>query len=409
MAEQFIKQIASYVIKYAPQYGIMVHSPIIAQAVLESAKGTSNKVKVVVDGKTEWRHNYFGLKWRNNRCAISNEYFEEWTAEQLKDGTYQSIVSKFCKFKSMEDCVIGYFQWTNIPNYANLKGVTDPRTYLENIKADGYATSLKYVDNLMDVIEKYDLTQYDRKESKVMGKIIALDAGHGMSTSGKRITLAGYPDTREWYLNDRISDRVEELLSDYDCKVVRVGDTTGKKDISLAQRVKTANNINADVYVSVHHNAGINGGSGGGTVVYYYSSKAERATQAKALYDAIVSRTGLIGNRSEKVKKYPFYVVKNTSMPAFLIENGFMDSKTDVPIILSGTHAEKTAQGIVAFLVKEFNLQKKQVVETKPETPKTETKKLYRVQVGAFSQKANATKLKSELESKGYKPVIVES
>ena len=242
-----------------------------------------------------------------------------------------------------------------------------------------------------------------------MSKIIALDAGHGMSTSGKRITLAGYPDTREWYLNDRISDRVEELLSDYDCKVVRVGDTTGKKDISLAQRVKTANNINADVYVSVHHNAGINGGSGGGTVVYYYSSKAERATQAKALYDAIVSRTGLIGNRSEKVKKYPFYVVKNTSMPAFLIENGFMDSKTDVPIILSDAHAEKTAQGIVAFLVKEFNLQKKQVVETKPEVPKTETKKLYRVQVGAFSQKSNATKLKTELESKGYKPIIVES
>lgn len=409
MAKQFIEQVASFVIKYAPQYGIMVHSPIIAQAVLESAKGTSNKVKVVVDGKTEWRHNYFGLKWRNNRCAISNEYFEEWTAEQLKDGTYQSIVSKFCKFKSMEDCVIGYFQWTNIPNYANLKGVTDPRTYLENIKADGYATSLRYVDNLMDVIEKYDLTQFDRKESKVMSKIIALDAGHGMSTSGKRITLAGYPDTKEWYLNDRISDRVEELLLDYDCQVVRVGDTTGKKDISLAQRVKTANNVNADVYISVHHNAGINGGTGGGTVVYYYSSKAERATQAKALYDAIVARTGLVGNRSEKVKKNGFYVVKNTSMPAFLIENGFMDSKTDVPIILSDAHAEKTAQGIVAFLVKEFNLQKKQVVETKPETPKTETKKLYRVQVGAFSQKANATKLQAELKAKGYSAIVVES
>lgn len=416
MAEQFINQIASYVIKYAPQYGIMVHSPIIAQAVLESAKGTSNKVKVVVDGKTEWRHNYFGLKWRNNRCAISNEYFEEWTAEQLKDGTYQSIVSKFCKFKSMEDCVIGYFQWTNIPNYANLKGVTDPKTYLENIKADGYATSLKYVDNLMDVIEKYDLTQFDRKESKVMGKIIALDAGHGMSTAGKRITLAGYPDTREWYLNDRISDRVEELLSDYDCQVVRVNDTTGKKDISLAQRVKTAKNVNADVYISVHHNAGVKGKLigykgklAGGTVVFYYSSKAERKTQAQSLYNEIVSRTGLVGDRANQIVKQALYVLRNTSMPAFLVENGFMDSPTDVPIILSDAHAEKTAQGIVAFLVKEFNLQKKQVVETNPEVPKTETKKLYRVQVGAFSQKANATKLKTELESKGYKPIIVES
>lgn len=48
-----------------------------------------------------------------------------------------------------------------------MKGVTDPRQYLENIKADGYATSLKYVDNLMAVIERYDLTRYDKEEMKM--------------------------------------------------------------------------------------------------------------------------------------------------------------------------------------------------------------------------------------------------
>ena len=67
----------------------------------------------------------------------------------------------------MEDGVIGYFDFTNISTYSNLKGVTDPRQYLENIKADGYATSLKYVDNLMAVIEKYDLTRYDKEEMKM--------------------------------------------------------------------------------------------------------------------------------------------------------------------------------------------------------------------------------------------------
>lgn len=130
----FIEQIAEYVEKHAPQYGIMVYSPIIAQAILESASGTSNKVKVVVDGKTIWRHNYLGLKWRDGRCAVSNDYFEEWTSEQRKDGTRYNKVDRFCKFNSMEDCIIGYFQWTSIPNYSNLKGVTDPREYLEKIK-----------------------------------------------------------------------------------------------------------------------------------------------------------------------------------------------------------------------------------------------------------------------------------
>lgn len=190
-------------------------------------------------------------------------------------------------------------------------------------------------------------------------KIIALDAGHGMNTSGKRCLKSIDPaQTREWYLNDRIAGRVQELLSAYDCAVLRADDTTGENDISLAARVKAANTANADIYISIHHNAGINGGAGGGTVVYYYSGAASRPGQAQRLYDAIVSRTGLRGNRSSKVLKHGFYVIKNTKMHAFLIENGFMDSRMDVPIILTAAHAEKTAQGILEFLVGELHLDK---------------------------------------------------
>lgn len=185
-----------------------------------------------------------------------------------------------------------------------------------------------------------------------MSKIIAIDAGHGMKTAGKRCLKSIDPaETREWWLNDRIAVQVQELLTAYDCTVIRVDDTTGVKDISRASRVKTANNAGADMYISIHHNAGINGGSGGGTVVYYCSSKDERRVQAMHLYDSVTARTGLFGNRSSKVIKYGWYVVKHTTMPAFLIENGFMDSRTDVPIILSATHATRTAQGIVDFLV----------------------------------------------------------
>ena len=54
-------------------------------------------------------------------------------------------------------------------------------------------------------------------------------------------------------------------------------------------------------------------------------------------------------------------------MAAFLIENGFMDSATDVPIILTLDHAEKTAQGIVDFLVEEYALEKKKPTEEETE------------------------------------------
>ena len=199
--------------------------------------------------------------------------------------------------------------------------------------------------------------------------IIALDAGHGLHTLGKRCLKAIDPnETREWWLNDRIADRVQELMAAYDCAVIRVDDTTGAKDISLVYRVKTANSAGADIYISIHHNAGINGGTGGGTVVYYCSSAAERPLQAQRLYNAVTAQTGMIGNRSSKVIKYGWYVVKYTKMPAFLLENGFMDSRVDTPIILTPAHAERTAQGIVDFVVAELHIKSAQESPQQPQT-----------------------------------------
>lgn len=64
---------------------------------------------------------------------------------------------------------------------------------------------------------------------------------------------------------------------------------------------------------------------------------------------------------SEKIKvvKKNYYMLRNTRMPAFLLENGFMDSSTDVPVILSEEHADKTVQGILDFLVGSFGLKLK--------------------------------------------------
>ena len=156
----FIERIAMCVQRYAPSYSIAVHSPIIAQAILESASGTS---ELAIRA-----NNYFGLKFRAGRCSTCIGIYDKIGSEQNKDGSYVSTSMQWCKFADMEGSVIGYFDFINTPNYANLKGVTDPRTYLENIRSDGYATSLKYVDKVMAVIEKYDLTKYD-KEVNIMG------------------------------------------------------------------------------------------------------------------------------------------------------------------------------------------------------------------------------------------------
>lgn len=153
--QEFIESIAGYIRKYAAAYNVCVFSPIIAQAIIESNKGTS---ELAVNA-----YNYFGLKYRKGRCKTCVGIYHKVGSEQNSDGSYTSSAMEWCKFENMEEGVIGYFDFTNISAYSNLRGVTDPRQYLENIKADGYATSLNYVSNLMAVIEKYDLTQYDKE------------------------------------------------------------------------------------------------------------------------------------------------------------------------------------------------------------------------------------------------------
>lgn len=152
--EDFIKAIAEYVKKYSVKYGIKCNSAVIAQACLESGYGTSNKAKY---------HNYFGLKYRKGRVNCSNGTIDDGSKEQNADGTYRDIIDKWYSFENMEKGVEGYFQFINIDRYKELKGLTTPESYLEAIKKAGYATSKDYVKNVMAVVNKYDLKQYDEK------------------------------------------------------------------------------------------------------------------------------------------------------------------------------------------------------------------------------------------------------
>jgi N-acetylmuramoyl-L-alanine amidase len=232
---------------------------------------------------------------------------------------------------------------------------------------------------------------------------IALNAGHYMKTAGKRcLKKLDKNETREWWLNDRICDKIEAKLKEYEgYSLLRVDDTTGATDVSLTNRAKKANTWGADFYLSIHHNAGIKGGKGGGVVAYVYT-KVDAKTLAwqKKLYDAIIKHTGLKGNRATPLAKSNLAECRQTNMPAVLLECGFMDSATDVPIILTDEYADKVATACVEVIVAQGELTKKVVVEQ----PATGT--IYRVQVGAYKDKANAEKLVASLKKDGYDAYI---
>ena len=166
--ETFIQKVAEKVSKYAPLYGICVHSPIIAQAIIESGWGKS--------GLASKYHNYFGLKcgssWKGKSVNMA-------TKEEYKVGTITNIRDNFRVFDDFDDGIRGYFEFINTSRYANLKGVKNPEEYLRRIKADGYATSSKYVDNIMRVIRDNKLTRFDgngdddMKKEDLTGKVLS--------------------------------------------------------------------------------------------------------------------------------------------------------------------------------------------------------------------------------------------
>jgi N-acetylmuramoyl-L-alanine amidase len=228
---------------------------------------------------------------------------------------------------------------------------------------------------------------------------IALTAGHYKGNPKRCLKSLDPKETREWVLNDRIADKIEKKLKAYEgYALIRTDDTTGERDIDLTARTNAANNFKADFYLSIHHNAGINGGSGGGIVAYVYPG-VDKETKAwqKELYDALIAKTGLKGNRSQPLKESNLHEVRESHMPAVLLELGFMDSKTDVPIILTEDYAEKCAEAIVEVLARKGGLTKKPA----------DSGKIYRVQVGAFGKYENAVAYKEQVEAAGFDAVIV--
>lgn len=155
--EAFITAIGPLVQKWAAHFDFGCPSAIIGQACLESAYGTSDKAT---------RHNYFGLKYRPGRVSCNSGFFSAGSSEQLANGTYIPISTDWYSFDSMDMGVKGYFQFILNGSYASARAVPsdEPESYLTELKASGYATSQKYVENVMRVIKDNNLTRFDTKE-----------------------------------------------------------------------------------------------------------------------------------------------------------------------------------------------------------------------------------------------------
>lgn len=155
----FIKEIAPKAVYAYKVLGKVKPSVCIGMACVESAYGTSKLMR---------QHNAFmGHKVGSGKTATKywdGQFFTSKTKEEYQIGVHTVITSAFRAYSTMQQCVMNFYELLNTKLYSAVKTDADYKTQMQQIKNCGYMTSSTEVSTVLSIINKYNLTVYDKEE-----------------------------------------------------------------------------------------------------------------------------------------------------------------------------------------------------------------------------------------------------
>ena len=188
--------------------------------------------------------------------------------------------------------------------------------------------------------------------SNVKNKIITIDPGHGGSDSGA-VGPNGYTEKEGAFA---ISQKVASILNQSGAKVVMTRDSdvdvygpNASARNELQARVDVGNNANSDIFVSIHCNAFVNPAANG-TQTFYYGSSYQGQRLAQSIQEKMIEANGL---RDRGISTCNFFVVKQSYMPAVLIETAFI-TNYDEEALLSDDEWQTTMAKAIAEGINEY-------------------------------------------------------
>jgi len=255
--------------------------------------------------------------------------------EMRVDGEYVSEI-RVSQFQTDPSPVVRLVVGMNKPAEVRLRqGEQDGELELEILD--------KPVDPRMAVTRGYGTTAYPQG-----GGVICIDPGHGGSDPG---AINRSLNLNEATVTLDICKRLAAILKKGGWNVVMT--RTTDKDVSywgssakeeLGARVKIANDMKADLFLSVHCNASASQSSNGTSLHYY---KRSDYTLAGELHPNVLSSTGRL-NRGIVANR--FYVLAHSDMPAVLVETAFLTNPTEGALLADPNYRQKIAEGIAAGL-----------------------------------------------------------
>ena len=204
-------------------------------------------------------------------------------------------------------------------------------------------SAVKAVNTYED--EEYIYIELVRPKDKY-SKIVVIDGGHGGSDPG---TSAN--GTKEKDLNLKYVLAAYDLLkANTDIKVYmnREEDVT----LPLDQRTRITNEVEADMFISIHVNS-VAKQEINGVEVFYYADSFEGKQLAQLALNNMVNYTGMAGTRGAKANT-GYYVIRTSTMPAILIETGFITNPSDYQRLISDEFVENTGYAVYQTIVEAY-------------------------------------------------------
>ena len=304
--------------------------------------------------RNKWVGNYWlGADGRmaTNSWVDNNRYYVGTNGAWIKDARHP------------EEKKQGWVKESNTWYYYNTDGTLARNKWAGNywLGADGRMSTNSWVDNNRYYVGADGAWVKDASRDKNTKHAIFLDPGHGGSDSG-----AVENGVREKDLTLSVYNKVSSRLASLGYTVLTSRNTD--KDVGLVSRADQANKSNADMFLSIHFNAG-GRGTAYGIETYYYKheqgyepeinkdnhNSPERIEKSRKLANKIqqnlLYKTGAY---DRGVKRASFAVLRETSIPSILVELGFIDNQEEVNKIKTNEYQEKLADGIVDGIVEYY-------------------------------------------------------
>lgn len=306
-----------------PSRGVEREEPQSAQALSLKVSQSGNKTSTVVEADKPFDFKSFFL-------SNPDRFVVDMLGVAIGDLPLNTDVNS----KSVYQVRAGHFQ--KDPDITRLVfDISSGAQYLASLSSDKMKLTVEtYIPNTTVVSGAFK------------NKVIAIDPGHGGTEAG----ATGHSGTKEKAINLDVAKKVEKLLKAQGAKVIMT--RTADSAIGLYERTDKANRSDADIFVSIHHNAN-DDRSYSGTSTYIFNGEGTTGQYTRIQESRRLARyvqTELIKALRLKdvgVKDANFVVLREPDMPAILCELAFITNPAEEKLMNTESYKDKAAQAIV--------------------------------------------------------------